>query len=260
MTKLERSFEVDSAVQVEVSIAAGQVTIGESDRGSVDVTVSGSDRALEQIEIEQVGGTVVVRERGSGRRLFSRSTDVTVQMPPNGQAFVKTAAGDVRIAVPLDELQVKVAAGDVRVGAATGLCNVKSASGSVVVERAREAYLSSASGDIRVGRIDSEITANTASGDVSLGSFGNTAALKTASGDIVVEQLSGVELNAKSMSGSIKVGLPPGLEVEAQLQSLSGSIRNELDEPSGGFGRHAYFYAKTVSGDIILRSAPPVAD
>jgi DUF4097 and DUF4098 domain-containing protein YvlB len=258
MTKLERSFRIEGSAELEVSIAAGQVIVGESTSGQVEVTVSGSERALELIEIEQLGRTVVVRQRGSGRRLFSRSTDVNVEMPSGGDVMIKTAAGDVRIAVPVDELQVKVAAGDVRVGSVARNCIVKSASGAVVVDHAGEADLSSASGAIKVGRVDGEVSATTASGDVSLGSFGKSALLKTASGDIVVEQLSGAELNIRSMSGTLKIGLPPGLEVDAQLQSLSGSIRNELGDSATPSGRRATLFAKTVSGDIVLRSA--VAD
>jgi DUF4097 and DUF4098 domain-containing protein YvlB len=262
MTKLERTFTIQGSPELEVSIAAGSVTVGESAGDSVMVSVSGSEAVLDTVEIEQLGRTVVVRQQTSGRRLFAfaRSIDVVVEMPAGGDAAIKTAAGDVRTSLVLTDLQVKVASGDVRVARVTGTCVVKSASGSVVVDHAGEAQLGSASGDIRVERVDSDLTASTASGDIAIGSFGKSATLKTASGDIVVDRLDGAELDVKSMSGNVRVGLPPGLQVEAKLQSLSGSIRNELDEPSGERGRHAYLRAKTVSGDIVLRSAPAVAD
>lgn len=256
MTKLERTFNVEGEPELEVVIAAGQVIVGESSNGTIGVTVSGSERALETIEIEQLGRSVVVRQRSSGRRMFSRSTDVTVEMPPGGEASIKSATGDVRVAVLLSELQVRVAAGDVRVATVAGTCMIKSASGSVSVDHVGEAQLASASGDIRVVRVDTDVTATTLSGDVFLGSFGKNAVLKTASGDIVAERLDGIELNAQSMSGTIRVGLPPGLDVEAYLQSLSGSIRNELVQGGERPGRHAHLHAKTVSGDIILRSVP----
>ena len=254
MTKLERSFEIEGRADLEVVIAAGKVSVAEAAGGTVDVVVAGSDRALETIEIEQLGRTVVVRQRASGRLPFTPSTDVTVEMPAGGRVSIKTASGDVRVSVPLDELFVKVAASDVRVGIVHGSCTVKSASGGVALERAGDAQLASASGDIRVDRVDTDLAATTASGDITVGSFGRTAILKTASGEIVVDRFEAADLDTKSMSGSIRVGLPPGLEVDADLQSLSGSIRNELGEPSGPrFGR-AHLRAKTLSGDIVLRS------
>lgn len=255
MTKLERSFDVEGAPEIDLSIPAGDIVLRERQGSTVEVVLSGSDRALEGIEIEQYGRSVVVRHRGSRKRLILRHTDVTVEMPPNGQARVKTASGDVKVSVPLAECDIRVAAGEVRVATVSGSCNVRSASGEVIIDHAGEVRVVAASGDIRIDGVATDVDASTASGSIAVGSFGENAVLKSASGDVTVDRFDGVDLNAKSLSGHIRIGIPAGLEIEANLQSMSGSVRNELSPAGASPRKRVHLYAKTLSGDITLRDA-----
>jgi len=253
MTQLERSFEVKGRPQLEVTIPAGHVVIRED--SSVTITVTGSDRALDAIEIEQFGSMVSVRMTRSGRRMFMRNTDVSVGLPAGADILIKTGSGDVEIGVAINDLEVKVGSGDVRVSAPVADALIKSASGHIVVDQVGMAQVTAASGDIRIDKANRDVVASTASGDVVLGSFDRDATLKSASGDLSVGVVDGDELNAKTMSGNIRIGLPTGLSVDATLQSYSGSIRNELEPADGDVTRSARIRAKTLSGDIVLRSA-----
>lgn len=253
--KMERSFAVGEIAEVEVNIPAGDIALRSGEPHKVDVVVSGSERALESLEIDEAGGAIVVFSRGANRRFVSRGVDVTISMPPGGVASLKTSAGDVDVRVPLERLTVKLAAGDVRAGDVAGLAEVKSASGDVSIDRAGEVRVSTASGDIKIGVVDGDVTAHTASGDVAVGVFGREADLKSASGDLSIDRVDGSDVRAKTMAGSVILGLPSGLEVEADITSMTGSIRSELTPSGLPGGRAVRLQVKTLSGNVVLRPA-----
>jgi len=259
MSKLEYSFEVHGRPEVEVSIPSGDVSVHEVEGEAIDVVVSGRERDLAEIEVDQIGNRVTIQWRSSGRRRFSRRADVSIGMPPRGHAMLKTASGDVKVEVPMASVDVRVASGDVRVGPVTGSVRVKSASGDVRVDSAGEAQISTASGDIRVESIEDDLTAKTASGNIHVGVVGGDVTMKSAAGDLTIGRVDGDSVTATTVSGNVRLGLPPGLKVEANLRALSGTIRNELPEGSGEVRKHVRLAAKALSGDIVLRAADSVS-
>ena len=72
------------------------------------------------------------------------------------------------------------------------------------------------------------------------------------SGDVRVNRCCGSDIAVRSISGDVRVGLPSGIRVEAEISTLSG--RASLPEPAPssdqGDRRPVRLHLKTVSGDI----------
>jgi DUF4097 and DUF4098 domain-containing protein YvlB len=96
--------------------------------------------------------------------------------------------------------------------------------------------------------------ANTASGDVRADTVTDDLAAGTASGDVRIGRCDGSDINVKSVSGDIHIGLPTGIRVEPDISSLSGSTR--LPPPAknapDGPRRAVRLRLRTVSGDITI--------
>jgi hypothetical protein len=102
----------------------------------------------------------------------------------------------------------------------------------------------SASGDVRIEGLTSEIALNTMSGDVRVVRSSGDLALQTASGDLVIEGATG-HLTAQTASGDVRV---TSAQVERlHIQTANGDIL--LDALLTGDGP---FRAQTASGDVRL--------
>ena len=113
--------------------------------------------------------------------------------------------------------------------------------------------VSTASGDVRVGSVQGDVNSTTASGDLSIDEVGGSASLRTASGNLTIGRLTGGDLSAKSLSGNLKVGIPPRRRIDVDLHSLSGKLRNRLPEGDGSPPEaEIVVRANTVSGDVTL--------
>jgi DUF4097 and DUF4098 domain-containing protein YvlB len=125
--------------------------------------------------------------------------------------------------------------------------------------------LNSASGSIKVSKIDGQLTINTASGDITMSDIKGPIAIitasgriklsntkgvttvKSASGDITLDDISSLE-RVDTASGNIKVSLSgESLERPLSLKSVSGSIELNL-EP----GFNATLDASTRTGSISM--------
>ena len=108
-----------------------------------------------------------------------------------------------------------------------------------------------ASGDVRIEGITSEIALNTASGDVRVVRTEGDLVLQTASGDLGIEGVSG-RLTAHTVSGDVHV---TSAQVDGfHIQTANGDIL--LDALLAGDGP---FHAQTVSGDVRLTLRRPTA-
>ena len=94
----------------------------------------------------------------------------------------------------------------------------------------------------------------TGSGDLRVHEAGADVRLTTASGDLVVDTIHRGQLQAKNVSGDIRVGIPAGVPVWTDVTSVNGEVTSTLE----GAGRPAEgqdyveLRAKTVSGDVHL--------
>jgi DUF4097 and DUF4098 domain-containing protein YvlB len=97
---------------------------------------------------------------------------------------------------------------------------------------------------------------STASGEVRLGECAGVIHCATLSGSVRVERVTGPAAKFKSMSGDVKLGIPPRTRVELDAESMSGKV--SLPEPSARTEapeRELALKVRLVSGDLKIERA-----
>lgn len=257
MTDRVEEHDVAGAPSIDISTMSGDVILKTTNDHRVRIVLSGSSETVDNARIDVTGDSILVRQGTDEprRRFFGRRMDIAVWMPPGGIARISSTAGDIRIRVPLTELDVQSGSGDVRVEDPVGEVRVKVASGDVTVAHAeRDAAVSTSNGDIRIGHA-TDAAVSTASGTITLLEVQGSAQVKTASGDVRVRDFHGSDLEVKTMSGDVGVGLASGMVVDASIKTLSGTIRNKIVPTKGERAGRMRLVVHTFSGDITLRPA-----
>jgi DUF4097 and DUF4098 domain-containing protein YvlB len=268
---MQRTFATPGPTSLHVELGAGHVTVRaeQVDETRVEVHGHGADDTV----VQQQGDRVVVIGPKGG--LFRSVAELTVQvsMPVDSNLVAKLGLADLTVtgrigaadlrtgtgSVTVDEIAgpaaVETGTGDIKVGAAAKDLKVRSGSGDVSLERlGASAGVATGSGDIQVGSAAAPVQLKSGSGDIRVGEAHDDVAATTASGVVAVETLHLGTLQAKNVSGDIRVGVPAGVPVWTDLSTLTGHIRSSLDsagEPADG-QPFIELRATTVSGDIRL--------
>lgn len=243
------SFEVDGTTRVGLNLPSGKVVFLPGGPETVEVTVEG--RQADEFVVEKVGGRILLRTPESARSRWD-SFDLTVRMPAGCELEVRAASTDVRAEVELGSLRVDVASGDVVAGQVEGDATIQSASGDVEIGGVSgDLAVNTASGDVRVGEVRGRGALNSASGDVRVGEALAALAVSSQSGDLEVGRYGGGDLECGSTSGDVRIGLPPGRDLDVDIDTISGEIRSDFP-PEEGHGATARLRVKTVSGDVTL--------
>lgn len=254
MSERNELFTVDEAPRIAIRLGSGDVRLVQGGEGAIEVTARG--KSLEDLTIEQRGNTVVVEQVGSRR--MSRKVSVLATVPETVEVDTKLGSADLAIDATVAELRVATGSGDVKVDRVDGSVSVASGSGDVALGAvAGRLQMSLASGDLSVEDVGDDVDAKTASGDVRIGRAAGRVVVRTASGDLDLHRFEGEEITSQSMSGDLRIGLPPGRTLDVDIQTLSGSVRNEFGMTEGGtpLSGSATLRVKTLSGDVVLRSA-----
>lgn len=243
------TIEVGWRPRIELSLPSGEAVFLPGEQGKVEVQVEG--RHADEYVIEDVGGRIVLRTPVGWRSRWD-SFDVTVRVPAGVDLEVKAASADVGVEVDLGSLSASLASGDLKARKVGGNAAVESASGAVDLgEVEGHLAVSTASGDVRLGEVRGHAAVNTASGEARLGSVLGALAVSTQSGDFEVEHYAGDDLECSSTSGDVRIGLPPGRDLDVDLNTVSGDIRSDFS-PEDADGATARLRVKTISGDIAL--------
>lgn len=257
MSELLQELAVDGDVIVDITVVTGDIVVSESDQpGRLQVRIDGA--GAEAFRVEQRGNVVSIapdKTRGVMRRFFA--ADVTLTAPSGIDVQLNAGSGDVIVNCPVRNCDVVVASGDVKLRSVAGDASVKSASGDIHIDQVDgRLRASSASGDVRIGRVGADCSITSASGDVSCEFTGGPVEIKTASGDATLTHVAGDSVDAKTLSGTLRIGVPAGRRISFDLQSLAGELRNNLTESdSGATKRDLDIHVKTVSGDVHLNDA-----
>jgi DUF4097 and DUF4098 domain-containing protein YvlB len=233
-------FPANDAIDLQIRIPAGDVTVRAAATQTATVTLSGAERAIDATSVEFENGvlSVVAPERpGLGR---TADLDVTVEVPEGSSCRARTASADVRCTGELSSLDVHTASGDVSAERVSGLARATTASGDVYVGEAGEVDADSASGDVTIGQVSGPVQVSTASGDVR------------------IDAASGSRAEAKSASGDINIAVTPGIGVYLDLSTMSGTVSSELDPAEETGGADMTLSCRTLSGDVqVTRAAQP---
>jgi DUF4097 and DUF4098 domain-containing protein YvlB len=213
---IDQEFPVGDSPSVKIGTRSGRVRIEAGEPGIVRIQVDTRDPTF---EVTRRGDTILASGERSGR------ADVTVHAPSMIDVEVSTASAEVEILTPVGRLEVASASGDLVFDTAVRL-QTKSASGTVGGNGVEgEARCITASGDIRIGVIGDRADFSTASGDVVIEECHGELSVASLSGDIRIGRLTGPELNAKSVSGGVRIGIPPRTRLDLDASTLSGKVR-----------------------------------
>lgn len=215
------------------------------------------------LELVSVSGDLASHGFTGAQRLRSTSGDCTVDAA-GGTLDVETVSGDARVR-GVGRAQVRTTSGDI-LATIAGPVDARAVSGDIDVQGVSDSLvLASTSGDISVEHAPRSVSASTSSGSIEIQSAGGSVAARSTSGDVTVSlggTLSGASVS--STSGSVELGLLPGLDASLELTTNSGDIECDVPVVLLGHGRQsmnakygrggAPVKAHTVSGDLHVTS------
>jgi DUF4097 and DUF4098 domain-containing protein YvlB len=255
MSEPQQVFDVGPELRLDVQMRSADVHIKQGEAGQVAIRLSGSEEAIDWVDIDASKDSVAIRERPGGRRWFKGSIEVVVKVPPGSDVSIRAGAGDVRVGTPVNELHINVGSGDVRAEDVGGDTHINLASGDLVVGALNgDAEINTASGDVRIASARN-LKIGSASGDVLVGELSGSGQLTSASGDVRIPSFSGSDLSVSSMSGDATIGLIPGMTVDADIKTLSGDLINRISPSETERRGEMRLTIKSLSGNVILMSS-----
>jgi DUF4097 and DUF4098 domain-containing protein YvlB len=241
---------------------SGSVAISGAQTDVITVRVvptrRGGEEVLDQISVSFEDGRLVVN---GPRTSFMRRNDLdlTIKAPARSGCDVHTASADVSCVGELGAVSVNTASGDVTVASADGEVMLKSASGDIFVDRAGDdVRIDTTSGDVKIAHVRGDLEIKAVSGDVTAGDVGASLTVNTVSGDVDIKNISSGRGSIEALSGDINVAVARGIGVYLDLSTMSGDVRNELDDADDGVDQadqsaELDLRCRTISGDIRIR-------
>ncbi len=245
---IERKFEVAAPAHLVVGNIRGTVDVQPSDNGVVSVTavkhLETGDAERTEIRIEQKrDGSVIVKTvfEEKGWRIFGShhpcKVDYVVRVPRDCTLKVNCVSSQASVQGLEGEFDVKTVSGRVTLKDLSGSIRATSVSGRILGERL-------------VGPTEFE----SVSGKVSLTeSRLSVARGSTVSGDLVLETSLGEgPYKFKTMSGNLKLVLPPETGCNIGFKSVSGRLKTSLPTTRSQWQRHKW-QAELLGGGPQIR-------
>ena len=219
-----QTFDTPTPISAVLDIPAGRVRFIAADRTDTVVEVLPADsskardvKVAEQTKVEY--GDAVLRIEASAKNQYfgpSGSIEVTVQLPAGSRVKVKAASAELRGVGRL---------GDVA---------YEGSHGSVKLDEAASVRLTTAAGDVSVGRLNGPAEISTAKGDIRI-----TEAVR---GTVVL----------RTQAGDLSVGAAHGVPASLDAGTTYGRIDNASRNTEGA--AELNIHATTAYGDIVARS------
>ena len=276
-------FATPEPISVTLDVAAANVRFIASDRDDTLVEVrpsrpsrSGDVRAAEQAEIEFADGRLRVHTTRSWRTWLpvTESVDVTIELPSGSDVRGAIAYGNLRAEGRLAAFAVKTGAGDITLDQAgplelsaparapsrspwrSGTADVESASGSVRIRRVEgSAAIKNSYGDTTIGEVTGELRVKGAYGSIWVDRALGSVDVKTAHGNVRLDEIVRGEVQLESSYGALEVGVREGTAVWLDVATQHGSVINSLGahEGPGSAEETAEVRARSSWGEIVIR-------
>jgi hypothetical protein len=249
-------FPTQEPPRLRIGVPAGRIEVETADVADTTVDVEAIRGDLENLRVEQHGREIVIETRkrfGLGR---DQGFAVQIRAPHGSDVDANIASATFRTAGRLGGLEVNTASGDVRAEDVERDAKIRSASGDVQLGAVGgRADVTTASGDVQVGSAGAGGTLRSASGDVVIGEAAQRVAVQTASGDLIIGSIARGEIDAKSASGDVRVGISRGSRLHVDARSLSGETSSEVEldgAEASSDGPLVEVKAATMSGDVRI--------
>ncbi len=242
---IEKTFQVGSPARLIISNIRGSVTITPGSEGVIEIKAvkhGNSINASDLIDIRQdTDGTV---------RAETRSTETffgLLHYPPKVDYFVGVPQGiHLDAACISSSLNVSGLAGSFKLKTISGEMEVNSLTGPL--------KLNVVSGDISGSQLAGVLELGTVSGRVKLlQSNFSSAEASTVSGELILQTpVAAGPYLFSSVSGSVRMLVPPDTRCSAELNSVSGSIRSSLPATASSMG-HGLKITQVGGGGTAVR-------
>ena len=219
------TFNTPEPISAVLDIPAGRIQFIAADRADTAVEILPADpskgRDVTVAEEAKVAyGDGVLRIEVSAKNQYfgpSGAVAVTVQLPAGSAVEVNAASAELRAVGRL---------GDVA---------IESDHGSIDLEDVAGARITTAAGDVSVGRLN------------------GPAEIRTSKGDIRIAEAVRGAVVLRTDAGEIEVGAAAGVSATLDAGTLSGRIENALNNTEGA-AAPLTIRATTSVGDIVARS------
>ncbi len=226
---IEKMFQVGSPARLILSNIRGSVTVLPGSDGVIEIKAvkhGNSISASDLIDIRQDADGSVRAETRSTETFFG-----LLHFPPKVDYSVRAPQGTHLDASCISSsLNVSGLSGSFRLKTISGEMEVNSLSGPL--------KLNVVSGDISGSQLSGVLELETVSGRVKLLQSNFTSAeASTVSGELILQTpVSAGPYSFSSVSGSVRMLVPPDTRCSAELNSVSGSIRSSLPATASRMG------------------------
>ncbi len=228
--------------------------------GDTVVVRSRDERPLDGMDVERGDRSLSLRaQRDSGFGLGRRgrhASDLDIEVPAGATLVIEAASADIRAEGLTGDQRYRTASGDLVLRGVRGMVNGETVSGDLEITLdgpAERLTLRSVSGDlaVRAGRI-AELHGGTTSGDLHIaGDFDGPGpyTIETVSGDLVLAPAGDMELDVRTITGSVRS------ELESHRRDEDGRRRLVI----GRGGPTISF--RSTSGDVrVVRARATALD
>jgi hypothetical protein len=262
------TFPVTGPLLVTIECPCGDVVVRatEAQSAEVDVQALRDDEATREavanavVELRHDGRELAVEVPKRSWSFLGREPRIRIEVrvPDGSDLAFRTVSADVSATGRLGDVRGKTASGDVTVETAAGV-RVDSASGDIRAgDVTNDVTVKTASGDITLGHVGGAIDANVVSGDLRIRAADNGASVGAVSGDVELTAVARGDVELRTVSGDVVVGVRQGARVHVDVTTVSGDLRSDVpleETEGGGDGPLVDIRGRTVSGDVRVRTA-----
>ena len=254
-------FEVRAGMSCDVRTASGNLRVrqGEGSRCQVRMTTNDSnpERRIAQVEcsydassnrllVDTKAGQMVGVSSLGIKKVLTRlidnvrhDVDIELLLPVDASVKFRTASGNLRADIALDDVEVASASGDATLMTVRGSLVMRSASGGLEARSVAESIeVRTVSGDVDIQGVSGDVDIQSVSGDVSL----------------IIDAAVNVRIN--SVSGDVDARVTQGLLIDIDANTVSGELASEIslgDAHGDSTEETLRLKVRTVSGDVRIR-------
>ena len=240
-------YELPAGARLRVLTGSGKVSVKAEDRTDVEVDPPERSAHITSGPSHDQRGA----RHGIFRRRRQQSQEEERQSSGRPVLEVKSKSGSVTVRCPIG-LNVSVGAmsGSVHIEGEVGSVKISTISGSIEIDAVRgDIDARCISGSIRVGDCRGNCNVHTKSGSITIGAVTGELQAATISGSIEVTTAGKQDVELRTVSGGMKVRVPPDRHPSVRLRSVSGRVRG--DHPQGD---DFNISASSVSGSVEIVS------
>ena len=267
----EKRVPADPDGQVRITNSSGSVRVIGWDRAEVEVKAE-LGAGVERLDVVDENGDVRIEVVLPSFSIRNGSADLVVHVPVDSQLEVTAVSAEIKVTHVSGRTRLKSVSGDVVASISSTEVEMQSVSGDVAVNgggASGNAQLKSVSGDVSIKAFAGSLDAASVSGDVVVNMERlRDLHLRSTSGDVVVSGSldAGARIEAESVSGDVKLGLPAREGFVSDIETFSGDIggcfsKQVTRASERGPGKRLYLTegngdarirVKSFSGDIVF--------